>query len=249
MAKTHLLIGRNVLEEALSVKSKIIQIYFENAGAEAFARKLFTALRAPMPKFREGIPREVRELSHQGIAFDVEHDFYLDDRDCDWTDFKNILLCNHLEDVQNLGAIVRSAVAFGCDLIVHESRRSVQLTATAIKISAGQAFRMKFLEIGNLMTIVQQLKKDADFEIAVLEAPSESTMDLYRWTPHSRVALIVGSESEGVSKPLLNQADVQLSIPMKRGVESLNAAQSATVALGWLFHCLNGQDQTKKKSH
>lgn len=233
MAATRLLFGRNVLEEALNLKISVVQIFYENEGAEAFARKAFTERRRSMPPFRKGLPRDIRESSHQGLAFEVKHDFYVDERQIQLSDYRMVLLCNHLEDGQNLGAIVRSAVAFGVDLIVHESRRSVDLNATAVKVSAGQAFRMKFLSVGNLLTTLNDLQ-GLGFFVAALDARDDA-LSLYKWKPQFPLGLIVGSEADGVAAPLLKRADLVVSIPMKPGVESLNAAQSATLALSWVY--------------
>ncbi len=239
MATTRILFGRNVLEEALALKIPVTQIMTENDGAEAFARKLYTERRMPMPPFRKGLPRELRESSHQGIAFEVKHDFYVDERHFDLAQCKFVLMCNHLEDAQNLGAIVRSAVAFGVDLIIHESRRSVDLNATAVKVSAGQAFRMKFLEVGNLLTSINDLQK-LEFQVVALDM-REDAISLYEWEPRFPIGLIVGSEGEGVAAPLLKKSECVVSIPMKPNVESLNAAQSATLAMSWAFEGLRRQ--------
>ena len=232
MGKSQLLFGRNVFSEALIANVKITEVFCENPAARLFVEGLQRQHRKNFP-IQAQLPKEIRNESHQGLAFRVEHDFYL--QNYEWSAEKTpiVLLCNHLEDVQNFGAVIRSAAAFGVSVIVHESRRSVSLSGAAIKASAGMAFQMKFVEVANLLTIVKDLQEEA-FEIAVLEGAETST-SLYDWQPQFPVAIILGSEAEGVSVTLKNQASASIRIPMKAGVESLNVAQAASVALSWAF--------------
>lgn len=233
MAETYLLFGRNILEEALSVRAKITDIFFENDGSEKFVRSALEAARVRNLPIKKGLPRELKESSHQGVAFRVEHSFYLKNIEIDETKFPRVLLCNHLEDVQNLGAIIRSAAAFGVNLIVHESRRSVALNSVAIKISAGQAFRMRFFEVSNLGPLCKDLA-EAGYQTVGLEAGADST-DLYSWKPRLPLAMVIGSEAEGLSKSLQSFLELKVKIPMNKGVESLNASNAASVALSWAF--------------
>ena len=101
-------------------------------------------------------------------------------------------MCNHLHDIHNLGAISRSAAAFGFNLVVHESRRSFSLNAAAVKVSMGMAFRLKFLEVGNLRPLMDSLNK-ADFELVGLGA--SGSLNLYDWQPSGRIGLVLGSEA------------------------------------------------------
>jgi len=182
------------------------------------------------------LPSALRNQSHQGVAFSCEHNFYENPRDVDFSRMSRILLCNHLEDVQNLGALVRSAAAFGVNLVVHEERRSVELTASAVKASAGQAFRLRFLKVTSLGSCLADLKREG-FETVALSAGASQS--IYRWQPQSRWALVVGSEGAGVQPSVLKAMDHVLEIPMSKGVESLNVAQAGSILLSWAF---SGQD-------
>jgi 23S rRNA (guanosine2251-2'-O)-methyltransferase len=230
MAKDQLLYGRNILKEAVSVGAKISRIYFENDPSRDFAQAL---LRGKSVDFKKGIPSELATQNHQGVAFVTSHDFYLMNWDIEKNAYPFVLLCNHIEDVQNLGALTRSAAAFGVDLIVHEERRSVRLNGAAIKISAGQAFRMKFLEVANLTPLCKKLT-DAGYAVVGLDA-GEEAQDLYDWSPRFPLALVVGSESTGISKPVRGQTEAVVKIPMRKEVESMNAANAASVAMAWVF--------------
>lgn len=233
MESDYLLFGRNVLKEALLARSKIKEIFFESEAALKFAESL-----TKQYPLRRGLPREVQEQNHQGIAFKVQHAFYLSSWTPDSKKYPRVLLCNHLEDVQNLGSLARSAAAFDFTLIVHEERRSVRLNPAAIKISAGQAFRLHFLEVSNLLPLMQKMKKES-YVMAGLDMGDEAEVwNLYRWDPPQAVGLVVGSEESGISKPVLGEIDDLIRIPMNVGVESLNAAQAGTIAMSRCYGAL-----------
>ncbi|MBN8554030.1 MAG: RNA methyltransferase [Deltaproteobacteria bacterium] len=237
MGKDQLLFGRNILKEALSVRAEISKIYFENESSLAFAKDLLQSFKLKKsPEMKHGIPGEISKLGHQGIAFSTPHQFYEMNWNIEKDSYPFILLCNHIEDVQNLGAITRSAAAFGVNMIVHEERRSVRVNAAAVKISAGQAFRMKFLEVANLTPLCKKLT-DAGYSVIGLDA-GENCTDLFDWNPRFPLALVIGSESSGISKPVQGQLESLVKIPMRAEVESMNAANAASVAMAWVFKFL-----------
>lgn len=230
MAKSQVLFGRNILEEAISVNAPISEIFFENEASRKFVESILSksSLRISL---KQGLPNDIRHQSHQGVAFFTAHDFYLSSLP-DLKSLPFILMCNHLEDVQNLGAITRSAAAFGVNLMVHEDRRSVKLSPAAVKASAGFAFRMKFFQVSNLSYFAKHLT-DAGFFVVGLEATGES-QDLFEWKPQRPLALVVGAEGEGLSKPLKSACDFLVKIPMTQGVDSLNVSQATSIALAWI---------------
>jgi 23S rRNA (guanosine2251-2'-O)-methyltransferase len=235
MGSTYQLFGRNVFEEALSQKVLIKEVFAENEAASRWADTLVKKYGLRMT-IKPHLPSALRSQSHQGIAFTCAHDFYLSAKSVSFTKMKRIVLCNHLEDVQNLGALVRSAAAFGVDLLVHEERRSAELTAAAVKASAGQAFRLKFLKVSSLGSCLSDLKREG-FETAALSAGSSQS--IYRWNPAPKWAVVVGSEGAGVQSSVLKSVEQILEIPMSQGVESLNVAQAGSILLSWAF---SGQD-------
>lgn len=232
MARDQIFFGRQVLKEALLQKLKVVEIYFEGNHDKDFCEAAVrsTGQRISLVK---NLPREVPGAHAQGVAFKVSHDFYLDALPEDFEEkFPRVLLLNHLQDVQNLGAIIRSAAAFGFDLLVHENRRSVQLSPIAVRISQGQAFRIKFWEPSNLSPFIDKLR-DRGFEIVGLDV--ENAGSLFKWKPASRVAFVLGSEESGIQKSLRDRLDQCLKIPMQSKVESLNVSHAASIAMAWVY--------------
>ncbi len=232
MARDQIFFGRQVLREALLQKIKVQEIYFEGTHDKEFCEKLLKDYSQRVALIKN-LPKEVPGMHAQGVAFKITHEFYLDSLPEDFEEkFPRILLLNHLQDVQNLGAIIRSAAAFGFDLLVHENRRSVQLSPTAVRISQGQAFRVKFWEPSNLSPFIDKLR-DRGFEIVGLDL--ENAAPLFKWKPAPRVAFVLGSEESGIQKSLRDRLDQCLKIPMQAKVESLNVSHAASIAMSWVY--------------
>ncbi|TVQ77741.1 MAG: RNA methyltransferase [Bradymonadales bacterium] len=229
-----LLYGRNVLKEAILAKAPISKIFVETHTSFEFVRGLqnFDETSAEL---LEGIPRECQKESHQGIAFLCSHPFYTR---YDFNRLKKhrlVLLCNHLEDVHNLGSIARSAAAFGASLIVHEDHGSAQLTPAVVKASAGCAFRVKFMKLPDLHRAFQSLRK-AEFKIFGLDGSrSRPSLPLSEFQSSFPCALVLGSEAEGVEGSLLEKCDALIRVEMTETVDSLNVSHAAAIVLHQIF--------------
>jgi len=99
LGRTHLLFGRNVFEEALRVKAPILEVYAENPSAKDFAESLMRQARLPLNIVRPHLPKEVKEQSHQGLAFRTDFDFRISEGALNSENFPRILFANHIEDV------------------------------------------------------------------------------------------------------------------------------------------------------
>ena len=105
------------------------------------------------------------------------------------------------------------------------------MNSVGAKVSAGQAFRVKFLEVTNLSPFCRHLKEEG-FEVVGLDS-SPQAQNLFSYRPNQkRLGLVVGGESSGISKPVMNEIEHILRIPMSASVESLNANQAASLAMG-----------------
>ena len=192
MGRNTVYYGRNPLIEALKASVSIKKVFTKSQSDQRFVEDVFENFGVNLP-IEKRLPNLVSNEPHQGVAFESDHEFYLGSREAlDFATFPRILLCNHLHDIHNLGAISRSAAAFGFNLVVHESRRSFSLNAAAVKVSMGMAFRLKFLEVGNLRPLMDSLNK-ADFELVGLGA--SGSLNLYDWQPSGRIGLVLGSEA------------------------------------------------------
>lgn len=132
-------------------------------------------------------------------------------------------------DPHNLGAIVRSAAAFGANAVVIPERRTAAMTGSAWKASAGAAARLPISQVTNLVRSLEDAKK-AGFFVVGLDAEGDESLPKFSLSLES-VYLIVGSEGKGLSRLVRETCDLILSIPMKSDVESLNASVATAIAM------------------
>lgn len=132
-------------------------------------------------------------------------------------------------DPRNLGAIIRSVAAFGGQGVIVPQRRSVGLTASAWKTSAGAAARTPVAMASNLTAMIKSYKQRGVFVLGLDGGGSMSLPDLQ--LAKEPVLIVVGSEGKGLSRLVTENCDAIVSIPINSGTESLNAGIAASVAL------------------
>jgi 23S rRNA (guanosine2251-2'-O)-methyltransferase len=140
-----------------------------------------------------------------------------------------VVMLDQVTDPRNLGAIIRSAAAFGAQGVVIPERRSAQMTAAAWKTSAGAAARLPIARAGNLNRALEAYAK-AGFTIAGLAGEADTDIEELPGADGPLV-LVVGSEGDGLSRLVREHCDVLVSIPITSAVESLNAGVAVGIAL------------------
>lgn len=171
---------------------------------------------------------------HQGIALVIKPFQYkpFDEMVANSKKPALIVGLDGITDPHNLGAIVRSAAAFGADGVVIPERRSSSMTGSAWKSSAGAAARMPIAQVTNFVRSIEDAKK-AGFFVVGLDAEGDEILPNFSLAMES-VYLIVGSEGKGISRLAREKCDLVLSIPMESTVESLNASIATAVVLYWI---------------
>jgi 23S rRNA (guanosine2251-2'-O)-methyltransferase len=140
-----------------------------------------------------------------------------------------IVALDQVTDPRNLGAIVRSAAAFGAHGVVVPERRSAGLTAAAWKASAGAAARISVAQATNL---VRTLRSYAEAGLLVVGLDAAGELDLEDFAAAvDPFVLVVGSEGRGIARLTREACDLVVRIPMAAGAESLNASVAAGIAL------------------
>ncbi|MCC2591982.1 23S rRNA (guanosine(2251)-2'-O)-methyltransferase RlmB [Tessaracoccus sp. OS52] len=232
-------VGRNPVLEALQAGMPVKQaLVAEGAERDDRLRDIlkFTAEHS-MPLLqvtRAELDRVTGNLVHQGVALQLPAFEYADPEDV----FADALAADAaglvvaldgVTDPRNLGAIIRSAAAFGAQGVVIPSRRSASMTAAAWKTSAGAAARIPVAMATNLNRALEQASK-MGMTIVGLAGESEVPMSGIPGVD-GPVLVVVGSEGEGLSRLVREHCDVLVSIPIASAVESLNASVAASVAL------------------
>lgn len=171
---------------------------------------------------------------HQGLGLQVPPYEYAEPREllriANQSDRPPLLVAlDGVTDPRNLGAVVRSAAAFGAHGIVLPQRRSAGITAVAWRTSAGTAARMPIAVATNL---TRQLKEWAEAGLMVIGLDADGDVDVDGLDlATGPLVVVVGSEGRGLSRLVKETCDQTVSIPMSAGVESLNASVAAGVVL------------------
>jgi 23S rRNA (guanosine2251-2'-O)-methyltransferase len=139
-----------------------------------------------------------------------------------------IVICDELTDPHNLGAIMRSAECAGAHGIIIPKRRSVGLTATVAKASAGAVEYMKVARVGNINDAIRELK---DKGVWIFGTAAEGSIPMYKADLTGPVAIVIGNEGDGISRLVRKNCDVMVSIPMEGRISSLNASAAAAILL------------------
>ncbi len=223
--------GRNAVIELLKTGKTIDKIMLEK-GAQGSLGLIFAEARKKNVRVqfvdKQVLDKESETKRHQGvIAYTTDYEYFdLDDiienKRSERGGF--VVLCDGIEDVHNLGSIIRVAECAGADGVVIPKSGSASVTESVIRISAGAAEHMKVAKVGNLNQAVERLQKSG-YWVYALEAGGE---DIYKENFEGNVALVVGGEDSGVKRLTKEKCDKILSIPLQGRVNSLNAS----VALG-----------------
>jgi 23S rRNA (guanosine2251-2'-O)-methyltransferase len=237
---TALLVGRNPVAEALRADVPANALYVA-IGIESDER-VTEAIKAAgdrglslLEVSRAELDRMTGGLLHQGIALQVPPFKYteLDEllaRAAAAKTFTPLLVAlDGVTDPRNLGAVIRSAVAFGAQGVIVPERRAAGVTAAAWRTSAGNAARIPIAQVTNLTRSLKAAQKAGLFVVG-LDAGAET--DIYEMTNAlDPLVVVVGSEGAGLSRLVSASCDVRVRIPMAGTVESLNASVAAAVTL------------------
>ena len=140
-----------------------------------------------------------------------------------------ILILDNIQDPSNMGAIVRSACAFGYDTIL--SVNSVYpYSYKCIRSSMGHIFNVNFIETD--YENLQKIKTKNNIKFICADMSGENLDNFH--SKDEKIAVIIGNEGQGVSKEIEDLSDYIISIPMKNSVESLNASVSASIIMYYL---------------
>lgn len=139
-----------------------------------------------------------------------------------------IVVCDEISDPHNLGAIIRSAECAGAHGVVIPKRRSAGLTAIVDKASAGAAEHMAVARVANLPAALQELKKRG---LWVYGTAADGQSELWKTDFSGAVALVIGSEGDGMGRLVRECCDFVVSLPMRGRINSLNASAAAAIVL------------------
>ena len=226
--------GRNAVLEALraDVPSTELIVARSIDIDDRIEESLKLALKKALP-IREVHRADVEKISmnSQGIALSIKPYQYssLDEILLRASQPGLIVALDGVTDPRNLGAIIRSAAAFGVDGVIIPERRSAAMTAAAWKTSAGAAARMQVAQVTNLNRAIEEVQQRGYFVVG-LDGESDEQIGNMKVATEP-IMIIVGSEGKGLHKLTREKCDLVVKIPMRSTTESLNASVATSIAL------------------
>ncbi len=227
--------GRHAVIEAITYRPDVVRVlYLRDDVREDFPGDL----KSKVPKIQafsgKKLPVPVDpDVVHQGIfakiakeALVISYEDYM--RELNVTPDTCIAVLGEIQDPHNVGAVLRSAAAFGVQAVFVPKHRQVSITGTVVKVSVGMAFKVPIVEIGNVNRSLQDLKEAGCFVYGLAGEGKQSLASEQFTKP---TVFVLGNEAEGIREKTREHCDILLTIPMHPQCESLNASVSAAIAL------------------
>lgn len=233
---SNLIIGRNAVSEALRSGRNIDTLLVVRGERNGSVGRIIAECKEKGVVIKEVDKKKLDFMcgqgNHQGVAayaavheYSTVEDIFALAEERGEAPF--IILCDELEDPHNLGAIIRTAETAGAHGIIIPKRRNASLTWAVGKASAGAVEYVPVARVGNLASTIDDLKKRGLWVYT-------ADMDGQNWCEtdfSGPVALVVGSEGNGVSRLIKEKSDFVVSLPMKGKITSLNASVAAGILM------------------
>lgn len=233
-AKIITIYGRNAVLEVLEDKSVTIHKLHLSDSNKSVAQldKMVTLAKQRDIEIAYHDKKALSRISKnakqdQGVALDIvlEHSLS-DDEFLEANSAYRLIALDGIHNPQNLGMIIRSCAAGDVDAIILPTKNSAQISPLVIKASVGTLFRLPIIKTNSLVKTLEKFK-NADAQLYTLSSHAKQS---YKEASYcDKTLFILGNESEGVSKEVETLSNASIAIPMKRGVESLNVAITASL--------------------
>lgn len=229
--------GRNPVLEALKSGRRIDKIYIKKDDIQGSAKKIFALARAKKIIISEVEKQKLDMMSetkaHQGVIAIAPVKDYASVEDIlsaakDKQKPHFIIIADRITDPHNLGAIIRTANAAGADGVIISKHSSATLTPVCEKSSAGAVEYTPVARVTNLVQTIKMLKKK---NIWVIGADMDGENTIYTQDFSGNIAIVIGSEGEGISPLIKKSCDFLVKIPMYGNVTSLNASVAGSLMI------------------
>ena len=235
--KNEIIEGRNAVIEALRAERSIDKIYINKGDVDKTLGQIASKARDAGIVVVECDRRKLDFMSvtkaHQGvIAVCAVRDYCSIDEILSLAEERGedpfVIVCDEISDPHNLGAIIRSAECAGAHGLVIPKRRSAGLTAIVDKASAGAAEHARIARVANIPAALKELKERG---LWVYGTAADGANDLWHTDFSGPVALVIGSEGDGMGRLVRESCDFILSLPMKGKISSLNASVAGAIVM------------------
>ena len=228
--------GRNAVLEVLKSGRDIEKIIIQKGNVEGTVRRIAGMAKERGIVVQEAARQKLDEMSqtknHQGVIAVVSEHEYAEVDDilrsaAEKGEKPFIIILDNITDPHNLGAVIRTAECAGAHGVIIPKRRSVGLTAVVGKTSAGALEYMPVARVTNIARTIEELKKQGVW-VACADMDGE---DYYDASLDGAIALVIGSEGEGVSRLVKEKCDFTVSIPMYGKISSLNSSVAGALLM------------------
>lgn len=230
--------GRNSVEEAIEEKIKICRILMDRDRKAKFSLLFTNAQRAGIPielVSERDLARESGSQKHQGIVAEIELPPTVYEREEDfsrWESCSVVLMLDGLTDTGNVGAIIRSALLFGVDVVVLPEDHSARITPHVMKASAGSIYRIPVVYVRHIVRTTEMLK-ERGFTVYGLDMYGEERLGQVKFA--GPICVVVGSEDRGIRRMMKRTCEHMIRIPTTGKLDSLNASVATAVCLWEIY--------------
>ncbi len=237
--QTNLLYGFHAVRQAwLNPERSVRALYLTEAGEQAMAEALSIAKAEKLPRppvqrvDRERIDQMLPGAVHQGIALDAAplEEVSLGEILMQLEDEPSacLVVLDQVTDPHNVGAIMRSAAAFGARAVIMTDRNAPPLTGVLAKTACGAVDAIPLVRVGNLSRALDEIRQSAFWTIGFAE---EAEQDLNAADLSGKIALVLGAEGDGLRRLTGERCDLMVRLPTQPPIGSLNVSNAAAVAL------------------
>ncbi len=227
--------GRNAVLELLKSDKDINKLYVERGEKHGSINEIIAKANEKKVVIVEVSKQKLDSMAefHQGVVAVVPPFNYCEPEDIlDYAKEKGedpfIIILDGIEDVHNLGAIIRTAETAGCHGVIIPKRRTVTVNSTVSKVSAGATSYVKVARVNNLNETIRMLK---DNGLWVIGTDGEAEKYYYEQDFKGPIAIVIGSEGYGMGRLTKENVDLLVKIPMNGKITSLNASVSAGIVI------------------
>ena len=229
--------GRNSVLELLETGKDINKIYVQAGEKHGSINKIIAIAKSRKILVTEVDKNKMKQMAqtenYQGVIAIVPPFEYSEVEDIiELAKSKNedpfVLILDGIEDVHNLGSIIRTAETAGVHGVIIPKRRAASVNATVNKVSAGAANYMKVARVNNLNETIKYLKEEG---LWICGTDINTNTYYNQQDLKGPIAIVIGSEGFGMSRLVKENCDFLVKIPMKGKVQSLNASVSAGIVI------------------
>jgi tRNA G18 (ribose-2'-O)-methylase SpoU len=156
----------------------------------------------------------------------------------EFPNFGPVLVCNNILEANNIGSLIRSAVALGINQMILDTKSCHPFIRRTVRVSVGNIFQMKFFRSSNLFLTLRKLQSQGYTIVGTVSnnVTDSRLISLNNFFPISKTAIVLGNEDSGIEKDILNLCNILINIPMQEEVDSLNVAVAGAIIMSrYLF--------------